>query len=418
MNQRAKVLKYDETILQKISEINGLISDNPDGIIAQQIELGVVLNRIEEMARKNILKQHPYKIWQGKDGRWRTYIPEETRGRVLIAKKELKDLEDTIIKGYKRKTPTIRKVFNKWIEYKLSNHSIEKNTADRYQNDFDSYFVGSNLDNRPITEITAKDIEKFIDNLLTLNISYKNFSNIRTVLYGIFKYGKKMDLVSLSITSVVSDIEISRKSFKNTIKKRETQIFSMREIELIMQYCDTNPTMQNLAVAIAARTGVRIGELASIKFSDIEGNTIHIQRTEVKYKNEDGRTVRDVRPTPKTAAGDRNIYITDKVFEILNKLREFPHVTDYVFEVDGHRMQASYFDRALRSICKNLEIPVRSMHKLRRTYGTFLLNNQLEDSIVLTQMGHTDIATTRKYYYYDNVEDTRKLNEIRRTISY
>lgn len=403
---------------KKISEIQLLLLRNPSVTIPQQTELGEMLDKLEQMTRKNILKQHPYKIWQGKDGRWRTYISDVKSGRVLIAKTELRNLEDAIITGYKSNLPTIKEVFTDWIDYKLSTNSIAKNTADRYTNDFDTYFIKSNLDSKPITEITEKDIEKFIDDLLTCNLTQKGFSNIRTVLFGLFKYSKKQGYTSFSITSIVNDIEISRKSFKKNIKSKEEQIFTMNEITQIMEYCDTNPTMENLAVAVVARIGVRIGEIATIKFSDIEGNTIHIQRTEIKYKNDSGKTVYEVRETPKTEAGDRNIYITDKVFTILTKLKSLPHKTDYVFEVNGHWMQSFYYDRAIRRICKALHIPVRSMHKLRRTYGTLLINSHLEDSLILSQMGHTSIETTRKYYYYDNIEDTKKRTAISQTVTF
>lgn len=45
---------------------------------------------------------HAYKIFRDKDGRWKTTLPDETRKseRRLIAKRELGDLEDTIVEHY------------------------------------------------------------------------------------------------------------------------------------------------------------------------------------------------------------------------------------------------------------------------------------------------------------------------------
>ena len=249
-------------------------------------------------------------------------------------------------------------------------------------------------------------------------MTQKAFSNARTVLFGIFRYAKKRKLTKMSITSVVNDIEISRKSFKRTVKRREEQIFSMEEIKAILDYCDQNPTIPNLAVSVATRTGVRIGELATIKFPDVGQNRVHIQRTEIKYKDENGKTVWEVREMPKTEAGDRFVYVTDKVMETIHQLRLLPHETDYIFEVNGHWMQSFYYDRALRRICKALHIPVRSLHKLRRTYGTTLINSHLEDSLVTSQMGHTSIDTTKKYYYYDNIEDDYKKDLIMQAVSF
>ena len=58
-----------------------------------------VAERMEEL---NILDKHDNKIWQAKDGRWKTHIPDHTKksGRRLIARKNKKDLEKTLIKYY------------------------------------------------------------------------------------------------------------------------------------------------------------------------------------------------------------------------------------------------------------------------------------------------------------------------------
>lgn len=36
--------------------------------------------------REEYLIKHPYEIWEGKDGKWHTYLPDAKKGR--IAKKE------------------------------------------------------------------------------------------------------------------------------------------------------------------------------------------------------------------------------------------------------------------------------------------------------------------------------------------
>ena len=48
------------------------------------------------------------------------------------------------------------------------------------------------------------------------------------------------------------------------------------------------------------------------------------------------------------------------------------------------------------------------MHKARATYGTTLYDAQVPKSIIISQMGHTDIRTTEQYYYYDNKNEAEK----------
>jgi hypothetical protein len=51
-----------------------------------------VQDSMEAMKRDELLKKHPYKIWQGKDGKWYTYLPDDKKGRVKKKKVQRKRL--------------------------------------------------------------------------------------------------------------------------------------------------------------------------------------------------------------------------------------------------------------------------------------------------------------------------------------
>ena len=69
-----------------------------------------------------------------------------------------------------------------------------------------------------------------------------------------------------------------------------------------------NVTIWNLGVLLVLQTGVRVGELSALKPGDwAGGNILKIRRTEIRYKNEDGKNVVDVREFAKTEAGMRDI---------------------------------------------------------------------------------------------------------------
>ena len=65
-----------------------------------------------------------------------------------------------------------------------------------------------------------------------------------------------------------------------------------------------------------------------------------------------------------------------------------------------------------------MKIDHRSTHKIRKTYGTTLLDNNVDDSIVSEQMGHSDIATTRKLYYFCNKSEKTKIAQINNAINF
>ena len=68
-----------------------------------------VLKKIEVMNNNAILKQHPYAITEGTNGRWYTYLPDSTKphGRKQIAKSTRKKIEEAIIADYKKKIEVV-----------------------------------------------------------------------------------------------------------------------------------------------------------------------------------------------------------------------------------------------------------------------------------------------------------------------
>ena len=61
------------------------------------IELSYVKELKKMAERKIYLNKHPYKIWQGKDGYWRTYLPDKEKGRKMIKKNTKKEVEDIVV---------------------------------------------------------------------------------------------------------------------------------------------------------------------------------------------------------------------------------------------------------------------------------------------------------------------------------
>jgi len=97
----------------------------------------------------------------------------------------------------------------------------------------------------------------------------------------------------------------------------------------------------------------------------------------------------------------RKIFVKASAIEIIREIRDLNPNGEYLFERAGKRIRSNAIRRALYRICDNLGIPRRSPHSIRRTYASILLTNGVDEAIVQTQMGHSDIKTTREHYQYD-----------------
>ena len=125
----------------------------------------------------------------------------------------------------------------------------------------------------------------------------------------------------------------------------------------------------------------------------------------------------EVRDFPKTEAGDRYLIIPDSAIVVLEKILELNKNSEYLFSENGRRIRSNAFNRRLTRVCDELHIKHRSMHKIRKTYGTTLLDAQVNESTVAEQMGHKDIATTKRYYYRSNKSDNTKFEQINKALS-
>ena len=385
------------------------------------ISLDDIRIQIENMKREELLKKHCFDIWQGKNGKWYTYLPDEEKGRVQKSRTTQKALKDLIVEFYKEVefNPFIEEVYKRWISEKMEYNEICQGTYDRYECDYKKYFTDSKISQKKIKSITEEDIELFIRaTIAKFNLTRKGYSNLRTLILGIFKYAKKRDLTKLSITNFMGDFELSKNVFKKNVKAKETQVYLEDEIPLITNYLKEHPTIEHLGILLAFQTGVRVGELASLKPSDKKENSIHIQRTEIKYKDPvTNKTVHDVKEFPKTECGDRYVIITDSANDTLDKILALNPDGNYLFEKNGRRIYGSSFNKRLMYVCKELGIIGKSMHKIRKTYGTTLIDANVDESLIMEQMGHKDISTTKKFYYFSNKNEKSKAIQIKRAIS-
>ena len=82
------------------------------------------------------------------------------------------------------------------------------------------------------------------------------------------------------------------------------------------------------------------------------------------------------------------------------------------------RGRAKWFSTWLHRTCKMVEIPKRSTHKIRKTYASVLLSGGVDEKLVTSQMGHTDIAITRSIYYYNRDSEAKKRKVISKAINF
>lgn len=375
------------------------------------LDLSYVQEKIEMNKRKELLEKHPWSISQGKDGKWRTYIPDGKSGRKMIKRKTKESIEDDVIAFWRKETenPTVKEIFYEWLNQKLEYQDICISTFNRYEVDFKKFFEDdSRFSEKRIREVKENEIKPFIRKAISFySLSAKGFSNLRTLVFGIFKYAKEKEYINWSISQTVNDMEIPRKSFRKVIKEDDEEVFSDLEIEKLFDYLIKDMDILNLGIILMFCTGVRVGELVAIKKEDISGNCIKIRRTEVTYKK-DGNTICEVRDYPKTEAGIRTVFVPNEFSSVLSKLKSMSFDDGYLFQFNGCRVKAMQIRKRLYLICKRTGIKKKSPHKLRKTYISILLDNGVDKRLVQDVAGHAEILTSERNYHRNRKSDDKK----------
>lgn len=377
------------------------------------------IDELIKMREKQLyLQKHDNKIWQGKNGSWYTYVGD----RKLVKRSTLQSLENAICEHYYNieENPSFTEIFYEWIGQKLKYREICKGTYDRYVNDFNRYFKEATLSYLKIRTITEDDIDIFIrETISKFDLTQKMYSNFRTIILGTFKYAKRKHMTTISISSFFLDMDISKRVFKQNSVDLKNAVFNENEIPVLLDYLRAHNTIGNLGLIFAFESGVRCGELAALKFSDITNDILHVQRQEVVYKSEEqGKQVHEIVEYTKTEMGNRYIYLPKGSVSLITAIKFQNRDSEFIFAENGKRIYKTCFNNYLKKACRECGIPERTMHKIRRTYGTTLIDNNVEDSLIMSQMGHTDISTTRKYYYFANKDDEHKRNQINSSIVY
>ena len=87
------------------------------------IDLSYIQDEIAMKKREELLKRHKWAISQGKDGYWRTYLPDASKpkGRRQIKRITKEDIENVVCDYLKEdiENPTINEVFEEWNDRRL-----------------------------------------------------------------------------------------------------------------------------------------------------------------------------------------------------------------------------------------------------------------------------------------------------------
>lgn len=394
------------------------------------ININAVRENVMEEQKQHYLSMHKYKIFQDKDGRWKTTLPDETRnnGRRLIAKSKLEDLNDIVAEFYKKQEEiknnpilrfsediTLEELYPIWLESRIL-EAKNIRTVKRNHQEWNRYYKDTAIVKIPMRRLTVNELKDWAHKLITDNdINKRDYYDMTLIMKKCFEYAADEGLCEN--TWAIAKTKVNTKKLKKMIKpENETQIYFYDEKVKLIQHSlkmfAFRPwNISALAIPFLFLTGLRIGELVALKYSDFTENEIIIRKSEVSSYTFDeethsfkyaGKVIED---HVKTDAGIRKVPYTSgakKIIAMIEKSCAYYgyHDNDYIFCPRSKRVVSNSIENLLIRYCEDVNIPKKSAHKIRKTYISQVINSGIDLDTVCRISGHVDLKTTFQSYLF------------------
>ena len=248
-----------------------------------------------------------------------------------------------------------------------------------------------------------KDVQNFVLNKLAGGLSVKSVKDILIVLKMIMKFGVKNEWMGYYEWDIKYPTDLSAKKL---------EVLSIANHRKILDYIQSHFSFQGLGIYISLSTGLRIGEICALKWSDInisEG-TITVNRTIERIYVIDGnrRYTELIINTPKTSNSCREIPMNKELLMMLKPLKKVVNEDYYVLTNDERPTEPRTYRNYYRRLMESLGVPMLKYHGLRHSFATRCIEVGCDYKTVSVLLGHANISTTLDLYVHPNMEQKKR----------
>lgn len=294
---------------------------------------------------------------------------------------------------------TFDKGCNLFLEFKENN--IKKSTYYNYKYTIEKYFR-KDLGRKTLAELLDFDFNVYINNKKnSLEGEKRNVNDLIIRLKSILRFLRKrfkdfkieLDLISTS---------------KNEIT--EIDVFSDKERNRLSNYLLKSDELKDLGMLISLYSGLRIGEICGLKWSDVDfdNQLIYVQRTiqRLYLTNEKSRTIVT---SPKTQKSKRKVPIAKTIESKLKSIsKQYPKDSFILTGRQDKYTEPLVYRYTYKQTLKSCRIGYKKFHCLRHTFATRCIRVGMDIKSLSEVLGHANIGITLSIYVHASYEIKKK----------
>lgn len=288
--------------------------------------------------------------------------------------------------------------YEEWTLVWLSQQQsiIKTSTYTTYLYKLKKYILPS-IGNCPLNQLTNQEIQTLVSSWLQLGLEASTIH----VLYQLVKKTLKDATEQQYLRqSPCVRIRLPKK------KQCRAQALTKKEQRTVENHAKSLPLHKGLSVLLALNTGLRIGEIAALRWSDIDLNQrmIHVSQTLQRVSLACGtQKTQLLMDSSKTESSNRMIPISARLYKYLKKWQK-KAPGGYVCSnstVPSEPRLLTYYFHKIRKKCGVEHI---HFHQLRHTFATRCIETTSDIASISRLLGHTSTKTTLDIYTDSMIE--------------
>ena len=191
--------------------------------------------------------------------------------------------------------------------------------------------------------------------------------------------------------------------------EKKVECFSLTEQKKIEQYI-LNQNKPNLfGVFLCLYTGLRIGELLALEWSDVDlkKGELRVNKTCYDGKGLEGGFLR-ITDVPKTPCSVRTVPLPRRLIPLLREAKKKSR-SIYVVSNGEKSIAVRSYQRTFTLLQQRLEIPRRGFHALRHTFATRALECGMDVKTLSEILGHKSPTVTLNRYVHSLPDHKRAM---------